>query len=115
MVHGDTENDAKAYYNYYVNEMGDWKAADNLIRVLGINSKMVGKEAMEGLKSQFIAGYCGYPLIGTSEMIADGLQMLSNVGFNGSLLSWVDYETGLKRFDAEVMPLLEQCGLRAPR
>ena len=54
-------------------------------------------------------------MIGTSEMIADGLQMLSDVGFNGSLLSWVDYETGLRRFDAEVMPLLEQRGLRAPR
>ena len=114
IVHGDTEADAKAYYNHYVNELGDWQAADNLIRVLGINSKMVGKEAMEGLKSQFIAGYCGYPLIGTSEMIAEGLQMLSDVGFNGSLLSWVDYETGLKRFNTEVMPLLEQRGLRAP-
>jgi alkanesulfonate monooxygenase SsuD/methylene tetrahydromethanopterin reductase-like flavin-dependent oxidoreductase (luciferase family) len=112
VVHGDTEDDAKAYYNHYVNEMGDWKAADNLIRVLGINSKMVGKEAFEGLKSQFMAGYCGYPLIGTAEMIADGLAKLSELGFNGSLLSWVDYEAGLKRFNAEVMPLLEQKGLR---
>ena len=112
VVHGDTEDDAKAYYNYYVNEMGDWKAADNLIRVLGINSKMVGKEAFEGLKSQFMAGYCGYPLIGTTEMIADGLAKLSELGFNGSLLSWVDYEAGLKRFNTEVMPLLEQNGLR---
>ena len=76
---------------------------------------MVGKEAFEGLKSQFMAGYCGYPLIGTTEMIADGLLKLSDLGYNGTLLSWVDYETGLKRFDAEVMPLLEQRGLRAPR
>tara|TARA_B100000686_G_C16777782_1_gene969705 strand:+ start:1299 stop:2435 length:1137 start_codon:yes stop_codon:yes gene_type:complete len=114
VVHGKTENEAKKYYDYYVNQMGDWDAADNLIRVLGINSKMVGKEAMEGLKSQFIAGYCGYPLIGTSEMIAEGLETLSNLGFNGSLLSWVNFEEGLHRFSAEILPLLEQKGLRAP-
>ena len=114
VVHGETENDAKKYYDYYVNQMGDWDAADNLIRVLGINSKMVGKDAMEGLKSQFIAGYCGYPLIGTSEMIAEGLETLSNLGFNGSLLSWVNFEEGLHRFSAEILPLLEQKGLRVP-
>ena len=114
VVHGNTEQEAREYYDYYVNQMGDWEAADNLIRVLGINSKMAPKDVIEGIKSQFIAGYCGYPLIGTSEQIAEGLQTLSDVGFNGSLLSWVDYEAGLRRFSTDVMPLLEQAGLRMP-
>ena len=114
VVHGDTEQEAKDYYDYYVNQMGDWEAADILIRVLGIHSKIASKEVIEGVKSQFIAGYCGYPLVGTTEQIAQGLQTLSDVGFDGSLLSWVNYEAGLKRFSAEVMPLLEQTGLRKP-
>ena len=94
--------------------MGDWAAADNLIRVLGIQSKIASKEVIESVKSQFIAGYCGYPLVGTTEQIAAGLQTISDVGFDGSLLSWVNYEAGLQRFAAEVMPLLEQAGLRKP-
>jgi dimethylsulfone monooxygenase len=114
VVHGDTEQEARDYYDYYVNQMGDWAAADNLIRVLGIQSKIASKEVIEGVKSQFIAGYCGYPLVGTTEQIAEGLQTISDVGFDGSLLSWVNYEAGLQRFSKEVMPLLEQVGLRKP-
>ena len=47
-------------------------------------------------------------------VVADGMAKLSDLDYNGTLLSWVDYEAGLKRFNAEVMPLLEQKGLRGP-
>ena len=52
--------------------------------------------------------------IGTTEQIAEGLQTVSDVGFDGSLLSRVSYEAGLRRFSAEVMPLQEQAGLWMP-
>jgi alkanesulfonate monooxygenase SsuD/methylene tetrahydromethanopterin reductase-like flavin-dependent oxidoreductase (luciferase family) len=46
--------------------------------------------------------------------MVDQLQKLSDIGFDGILLSWVDYLAGLERFNGEVMPRLEQAGLRRP-
>jgi FMNH2-dependent dimethyl sulfone monooxygenase len=40
------------------------------------------------------------------------LGRLSDIGFDGILLSWVDYLAGLERWNKEVMPLVEQAGLR---
>ncbi|MEJ0070948.1 MAG: hypothetical protein WDO24_21950 [Pseudomonadota bacterium] len=40
--------------------------------------------------------------------------MLSDCGLDGTLLTWVDYEDGMRRFNRDVLPLLEKAGLRAP-
>ena len=37
---------------------------------------------------------------------------LANVGLDGALLSWPRYEEGLTRFIGEILPLVEQAGLR---
>jgi alkanesulfonate monooxygenase SsuD/methylene tetrahydromethanopterin reductase-like flavin-dependent oxidoreductase (luciferase family) len=60
------------------------------------------------------AGWGGYPLVGTADHMVDQLGKLADIGFDGMLLSWVDYQAGLERFDREVMPRLEQAGLRRP-
>jgi alkanesulfonate monooxygenase SsuD/methylene tetrahydromethanopterin reductase-like flavin-dependent oxidoreductase (luciferase family) len=51
-------------------------------------------------------------LVGTAERIASELEKLSGVGLDGVLLSWARYEEGLQRFISDVLPLLEQAGLR---
>lgn len=38
--------------------------------------------------------------------------MMSDCGINGVLLTWVDYVDGLIRFNQQVLPRLEQLGLR---
>jgi alkanesulfonate monooxygenase SsuD/methylene tetrahydromethanopterin reductase-like flavin-dependent oxidoreductase (luciferase family) len=60
------------------------------------------------------AGYGGYPLIGTANDVASGLQLLSELGFDGVALTYVDFVDGLRRFNADVLPVLEQAGLRKP-
>jgi alkanesulfonate monooxygenase SsuD/methylene tetrahydromethanopterin reductase-like flavin-dependent oxidoreductase (luciferase family) len=55
-----------------------------------------------------------YPLVGTAAEIAERLAGLSRAGLDGVLLTWVDYADGLARFNADVLPLLEQAGLREP-
>jgi FMNH2-dependent dimethyl sulfone monooxygenase len=72
------------------------------------------KEQLEGAKYHFIAGWGGYPLVGSPAHIADDITTLADAGLDGALLSWPRYEEGLKRFIAEVMPLVEQAGLRRP-
>ena len=53
---------------------------------------------MEHLKEFFIAGWGGYPLIGTKEQIVDGLEKLSAMGLDGVLLSWPRYEERMREF-----------------
>jgi hypothetical protein len=46
--------------------------------------------------------------------MVDELKKLSDVGFDGIVLSWFDYLQGLERWNREVMPRLVQAGLRRP-
>jgi dimethylsulfone monooxygenase len=83
---------------------------------------MAGITAVQGLppdvlavaRHRSIVGMSGYPLVGTAPEIADRLAGLSDAGLDGVLLTWVDYADGLARFNADVLPLLEQGGLRGP-
>jgi alkanesulfonate monooxygenase SsuD/methylene tetrahydromethanopterin reductase-like flavin-dependent oxidoreductase (luciferase family) len=52
--------------------------------------------------------------VGTAAQIVDTLGKLSGVGLDGIVLSWVSYEAELQQWIAEVLPLMEQAGLRAP-
>jgi alkanesulfonate monooxygenase SsuD/methylene tetrahydromethanopterin reductase-like flavin-dependent oxidoreductase (luciferase family) len=109
-----TEKEARDYLQYYVVEKGDWEAVDNLTRLIGISAQIMPREAVEAFKFHFIAGWGGYPLVGTPDQIVGELEMLSSVGLDGCLLNWVNYEVELKQWIDEVMPLLEQAGLRKP-
>jgi alkanesulfonate monooxygenase SsuD/methylene tetrahydromethanopterin reductase-like flavin-dependent oxidoreductase (luciferase family) len=59
-----------------------------------------------------IPGWGGFPLIGTPESIVDDLEALSQAGISGCLLSWVNYEVEQRQWIDEVLPLMEQAGLR---
>jgi alkanesulfonate monooxygenase SsuD/methylene tetrahydromethanopterin reductase-like flavin-dependent oxidoreductase (luciferase family) len=113
-VIGDTDEDALKFRDWYVREKGDWVAVDNLVRSLGLQSGVLPKEQLEGAKYHFIAGWGGYPLVGSPAHVADAMVKLADVGLDGALVSWPRYEEGLRRFIAEVMPLIEQAGLRRP-
>jgi FMNH2-dependent dimethyl sulfone monooxygenase len=113
-VIGDTDEEALKFRDWYVNEMGDWEAINNLVGGIGLTSKVLPPDMLEAAKYHFIAGFGGYPLVGTKDRIASELQKLSDVGLDGALMSYPRYEEGLTRFIAEVMPLLVQQGLRAP-
>ena len=112
IVQGETEADAKAFFNYYVNEQGDWEAAENLVSMLGIKSESFPPGVARQLKAHFIAGWGGYPLVGTKEQIVAGLGDLSKCGFDGVILSWARYIEEMREFQAETFPLLAQAGLR---
>jgi alkanesulfonate monooxygenase SsuD/methylene tetrahydromethanopterin reductase-like flavin-dependent oxidoreductase (luciferase family) len=111
-VIGDTDDEALKFRDWYVRDKGDWEAVDNLVRVMGLQSGVLPKEQLEGAKYHFIAGWGGFPLVGSPSRIADQVEQLANVGLDGALVSWPRYEEGLTRFIGEIMPLLERAGLR---
>jgi alkanesulfonate monooxygenase SsuD/methylene tetrahydromethanopterin reductase-like flavin-dependent oxidoreductase (luciferase family) len=77
-----------------------------------VQTGVVPAAQLEGFKYHFIAGWGGYPLVGTAETVAREIALLARAGVAGAILSWPRYEEGLARFIAEVLPLLEQMGLR---
>lgn len=110
----DTEKEAQDYLNYYVREKGDWEAAGNLLKIFGLYNETLDRATLDGHKAHFIAGHGGYPLVGTPEQITDELGKLADIGVDGCLISWVKYKEELAQWSTQVMPLLEQAGLRQP-
>ena len=114
LVQGETEQEARDFYRHYVHERGDWQAATNMIDVFAaeINARNIPSERLKAYQEAFIAGWGGFPLIGTKEQIVDGLRDLSRAGLDGVLLAWPRFEQGMREFRDVTYPLLKQAGLR---
>lgn len=110
----ETQKEAEDYLRYYVVEMGDDPAVENILKIQGQQMQRLQKEQREQQKFNIKAGWGGYPLVGTADRIVDEIQKLNRIGIDGVLVSWVDYLDGLDRWQRDVMPRLEQAGLRRP-
>ena len=114
VVQRDTQKEADDYVEYYAVEHQDRASIDGLINLSVPEVQNMPREAWEALRKRYAAGFGGFPLVGTAERIAERLDMLSNAGLDGVLLTWVDFVEGAKMFNRDVLPLLEQSGLRKP-
>ncbi len=109
----DTEKEAREYFDYYVNQRGDWEAANNLYNVWMRESESGDPDAKEAHLRNLVAGYAGFPLVGTPEQVAQGLvDCHRKVGLDGVTLSWVNYREGIAQLRDQVMPLLVEAGVR---
>jgi alkanesulfonate monooxygenase SsuD/methylene tetrahydromethanopterin reductase-like flavin-dependent oxidoreductase (luciferase family) len=111
-VQGDTDDDARRFVHHYVDELGDWEAASNLVTSLGVNSQSYDPATIEDMKRHFIAGWAGYPIVGTAERIVSTLGELVAAGVDGILLSFPRYVQDMRRFQQEVYPMVVEAGLR---
>jgi len=105
--------EAERYYEYYAVEMEDTAGADHY---MGNKAKFSGShdpEAYRLHRKRFVGGAGTYPLVGTPRRIADELVAISEVGFAGVALSFVNYKDELPYFIETVLPLLRRAGLRA--
>lgn len=55
-----------------------------------MQSLALPSHVLEEFKFHFIAGWSGFPLVGTPEQIVDRLLMLSRSGLDGTALSFVN-------------------------
>jgi alkanesulfonate monooxygenase SsuD/methylene tetrahydromethanopterin reductase-like flavin-dependent oxidoreductase (luciferase family) len=106
----DTEKEAKAAFQHVIDE-GDWGAAENVMKVVGLQSQSFN-EQIRKFQERFIAGWGGFPVVGTPEQVTEQLGKLNEAGMDGMIMGMVDYNEEMKYFGAEVMPLLKQAGLR---
>jgi alkanesulfonate monooxygenase SsuD/methylene tetrahydromethanopterin reductase-like flavin-dependent oxidoreductase (luciferase family) len=107
----DTEKEARQAYRYIV-ERGDWEATRTILRLLGIESGSFSEQHLTEFAEHFIAGWGGYPLVGTPEQVTEELTKLARIGIGGMILCWLDYNQEISYFGERVMPLLRQAGLR---
>jgi dimethylsulfone monooxygenase len=114
VVQGETEKEARDFYNYYVHQKGDWAAAQNMIDTfaLEINKRDVPPERIKPLQEAFIQGWGGLPVVGTKEQVVDAMLKLSRAGLDGVLLAFPRYEAGMRAFRDVTYPLVKQAGLR---
>jgi len=99
-----TQREADEYFAYVAVERGDI-AGDPIARM---------NRPAQANPLRRMPGWGGFPLVGTPESIVDDLESLSRAGIDGCLLSWIDYESEQRQWIDEVLPLMEQAGLRRP-
>jgi FMNH2-dependent dimethyl sulfone monooxygenase len=110
----DTEKEAKRYFEWYVDELGDMETAQRLVSsIVKGGAQSLPPEVVAKQARAFIAGWGALPLVGTAEQVADQLVRISKLGIAGAALGWLDYTEGICRFNMEVMPLLQQAGVRS--
>ncbi|MER7302723.1 LLM class flavin-dependent oxidoreductase [Nocardioides sp. NPDC127514] len=114
VVQRDTDSAAQDELHRFSVEYEDTESVEAWLRLLQVNSQMMPPEAYAAMRQRFAASAGGFPLVGTEETIAQRLEMLSNAGIDGVLLTWLNYDEGLASFSRDVLPRLEQRGLRAP-
>lgn len=112
VVHRDTQAEADALLDHYAREHLDAEALDAFMAMQGLHTGIVPPDQFDAMRRAFARGG-GFPLIGDADRIATRLATVSASGLDGMLLTWFDYADGVRRFAAEVMPLLVQQGLRA--
>jgi FMNH2-dependent dimethyl sulfone monooxygenase len=109
----DTEGEALDYLRYYIDEMGDWQAANNLVQAMTSGGMQTVEPArLHNMARDLIAGWGGIPFVGTAEQIVDKLLRLSKAGTSGIALHWVNYHDGIAQFNEQVLPLMIDAGLR---
>ncbi|MBP2369171.1 LLM class flavin-dependent oxidoreductase [Pseudonocardia parietis] len=107
----DTEDEAKRAFRQVVDE-GDWGAAGNVIKIAGSGESQSFDHAVREMQERFIAGWGGYPIVGTPEQVAEELGRLNEAGMEGMIFGLIDYNEELKYFGERVIPLLKEAGLR---
>jgi alkanesulfonate monooxygenase SsuD/methylene tetrahydromethanopterin reductase-like flavin-dependent oxidoreductase (luciferase family) len=107
-----SQDEAEAYYEYYAVTMEDTEGADHYMRNKEKFSGSHDPAAYRLHRKRFVGGAGTYPLVGSPERIAGELAAISDAGFEGVAISFVNYRDELPYFVEAVLPLLGEMGLR---
>ena len=107
----DTEDEAKRDFQHIV-DMGDRDGANNVMKVLGMQSESFASQ-LASYQERFIAGWGGYPIVGTPEQVVEEMQRIHDIGgMDGMIMGMLDYNQEIDYFGDNALPLLKQAGLR---
>jgi alkanesulfonate monooxygenase SsuD/methylene tetrahydromethanopterin reductase-like flavin-dependent oxidoreductase (luciferase family) len=119
MVHiicKDTEEEARAYERHCYEERVDWEAGNRMFDILtGGDSRSLASLEPNEQAWGIVRSGAAIPIVGTPERVAEDFMALSDAGLDGAAIAMVDYDEGLDRLDAQILPLMEAAGLRVSR
>ena len=110
VVARDTEAEAKQAFQSVIDN-GDWEAAGNVMKVAGMESQSFN-EQIKTFQERFIAGWAGYPVVGSPEQVVEELGRLNDAGMDGMIMGFLDYNEEMKYFGERILPLMKEAGLR---
>lgn len=108
-----TQKEAEEFYDYYAVEMADNEALDNWVGAKQATSESMSDEVF-AQRRRVAGGHGSVPLIGTPEKIATDIIALHEAGLAGVTTSFFDFTGELPFFIENVLPILEEAGLRQP-
>ncbi|KWT97949.1 MULTISPECIES: LLM class flavin-dependent oxidoreductase [unclassified Variovorax] len=114
VVQRETRKAAEDYLRYFAVDKADNESVDAWTAGLREQTQIMSKEELLEFRTRFAAGAGGSILLGTADDIANTLEMYSEAGLDGALLTWVDFADGINRFTGDVLPMLERRNLRRP-
>jgi len=114
VVQRETEKEAEDYLRRYSQEYLDTEVLDSIMSTMSKENNIPAGSALFAFMRRRMAIGAGHPLIGDAGRIAEQLETISRVGVDGVIMTWVDYVDGVERLVRDVLPLLEQAGLRKP-
>jgi alkanesulfonate monooxygenase SsuD/methylene tetrahydromethanopterin reductase-like flavin-dependent oxidoreductase (luciferase family) len=110
-----TEREAWEYLDYYAVEKADLPAVMSLWReptLLERLDSLAGEDRKAELRRMVAGSYHMQVLVGTPDQIAQRMLDLAGAGIDGLNMTFVNYQYELQRIIRDVLPLLEQAGLR---
>ncbi|WP_413768831.1 LLM class flavin-dependent oxidoreductase [Rhodococcus pyridinivorans] len=108
-----TEQEARDLADAWM-EAVDTEAVDKFISLMAGGDAGTHKTLMQNpdiWKSMALTGGNAF-VIGTPEMVVEKFQQLSDLGMDGTTMTWHEYPQGLNQFVSDVLPLMREAGLR---
>lgn len=110
----DTDEEARQYEHRVTEELLDTDAVDGMLEtMLRETPADINSPRYRTMRQTLINGG-GYGVTGSPETVARVLADMSEAGVDGVVMRSVDYMDLLVRFERQVLPLLEEMGLREP-
>jgi dimethylsulfone monooxygenase len=107
-----SQAEAEDYYEYYAETMADHASVDFYMGQKQEFSGSHDEAAYRLHRKRFAAGAGTYPLVGTPAHVAGELVRISDAGFSGATISFVNFRNELPYFIDAVLPLLREAGVR---
>lgn len=105
-----TKAEAEEYYRHSIIECADWGAVDHILSMRKLSAE--NTPDFQKVRERAANGMGGLPIIGSPDDVADVLKKLSDAGFTGIAMSFLNYAKELPYFQQEVLPRLERMGVR---
>jgi alkanesulfonate monooxygenase SsuD/methylene tetrahydromethanopterin reductase-like flavin-dependent oxidoreductase (luciferase family) len=108
-----TQQEAEDYYRHYAVENADEAAVDRLMELQGLHAQTYPPDVFAHYRTRFAGGHGSYPIVGDPDHVAAEYARIAGAGFAGATMAMVNYVENLPFFAAEVLPRLQEMGVRA--